>query len=132
MAKKRTIEADVQLDDRGRPIDEDEADFGENVIIVGAGGGGRQRRERGVKASKQELAAPGRVNDRERRLGSFGLPCRGELLSNGLPLDVEPYAYCERPDLAGRSSAFAQRRERHFPTICTPDELMGLEAEYEG
>ena len=34
VAKKRTVEADVQLDDRGRPIDEDEADFGENVIIV--------------------------------------------------------------------------------------------------
>ena len=34
VAKKRTLEADVQLDDRGRPIDEDEADFGENVIIV--------------------------------------------------------------------------------------------------
>ena len=34
VAKKRTIEADVQLDDRGRPIDEDEADFGENVLIV--------------------------------------------------------------------------------------------------
>ena len=36
VAKKRTVEADVQLDDRGRPIDEDEADFGENVIIVEA------------------------------------------------------------------------------------------------
>ena len=34
VAKKRTVEADVQLDDRGRPIDEDEADFGENVMIV--------------------------------------------------------------------------------------------------
>ncbi len=40
VAKKRTVEADVQLDDRGRPIDEDEADFGENVIIVEAEGEG--------------------------------------------------------------------------------------------
>ena len=35
VAKKRTVEADVRLDDRGRAIDEEEADFGENVIIVG-------------------------------------------------------------------------------------------------
>ncbi|MGA2257586.1 MAG: hypothetical protein ABSG53_23235, partial [Thermoguttaceae bacterium] len=34
VAKKRTVEADVQLDDRGRPVDEDEDDFGENVLIV--------------------------------------------------------------------------------------------------
>ena len=34
VAKKRTIEADVQLDDHGRPVEEDEADFGENVLIV--------------------------------------------------------------------------------------------------
>ncbi len=34
VAKKRTVEADVRLDDRGRPVDEEEADFGENVIIV--------------------------------------------------------------------------------------------------
>lgn len=32
VAKKRTAEADVELDDRGRPIEEE--DFGENVIIV--------------------------------------------------------------------------------------------------
>jgi DNA topoisomerase-6 subunit B len=36
VAKKRTAEADVALDDRGRPIEEDAADFGENVIIVAA------------------------------------------------------------------------------------------------
>jgi DNA topoisomerase-6 subunit B len=34
VAKKRTVQADVRLDDRGRPVDEDEADFGKNVIIV--------------------------------------------------------------------------------------------------
>ena len=49
VAKKRTVEADVQLDDRGRPIDEDEADFGENVIIVEAEGEG-QRRARARRA----------------------------------------------------------------------------------
>jgi DNA topoisomerase VI subunit B len=34
VAKKRTAEADVELDDRGKPIEEDAADFGDNVIIV--------------------------------------------------------------------------------------------------
>jgi DNA topoisomerase-6 subunit B len=35
VAKKRTIQAEVRLDDRGRRVDEsDEEDFGENVIIV--------------------------------------------------------------------------------------------------
>ena len=34
IAKKRTAEADVKLDDRGRPIDEEEQDFGQNVLIV--------------------------------------------------------------------------------------------------
>ncbi len=37
VAKKRTVEADIRLDDRGRAIDEEEIDFGENVIIVGQG-----------------------------------------------------------------------------------------------
>jgi DNA topoisomerase VI subunit B len=32
VAKKRTAEADVELDDRGKPLEEE--DFGENVIIV--------------------------------------------------------------------------------------------------
>ncbi len=32
VAKRRTVEADLQLDDRGRPIEED--DFGGNVLIV--------------------------------------------------------------------------------------------------
>ena len=36
VAKKRTAEADVELDDRGKPIEEDGEDFGENVIIVAA------------------------------------------------------------------------------------------------
>lgn len=34
VARKRTAEADVELDDRGKPIEEDAADYGENVIIV--------------------------------------------------------------------------------------------------
>jgi DNA topoisomerase-6 subunit B len=35
LAKKRTLEADVRLDDRGRPIEEEEEiDFGDNVLIV--------------------------------------------------------------------------------------------------
>ena len=36
VAKKRTTEADMRFDDRGKAIEEDEADFGKNVIIVGA------------------------------------------------------------------------------------------------
>jgi DNA topoisomerase VI subunit B len=34
VAKKRTAEADMQMDDRGRAIDEDAEDFGGNVLIV--------------------------------------------------------------------------------------------------
>jgi DNA topoisomerase-6 subunit B len=34
VAKKRTAEADMKLDDRGRPIEESEANLGENVLIV--------------------------------------------------------------------------------------------------
>lgn len=34
VAEKRTAEADVKLDDRGRPVNEEEIDLGENVIIV--------------------------------------------------------------------------------------------------
>ena len=36
VAQKRTAEADVKLDDRGRPIDEEEIDLGENVLIIKA------------------------------------------------------------------------------------------------
>ncbi len=36
VAQKRTAEADVKLDDRGRPVDEEEMDLGENVLIVNA------------------------------------------------------------------------------------------------
>ncbi|MCA9188941.1 MAG: DNA topoisomerase VI subunit B, partial [Planctomycetales bacterium] len=34
VAKKRTAEADMKLDDRGRPVQEDELEFGEGVLIV--------------------------------------------------------------------------------------------------
>jgi DNA topoisomerase-6 subunit B len=34
VAKKKTAEADVKLDDRGRPVDEDLEDFGGHVLIV--------------------------------------------------------------------------------------------------
>ena len=34
VARKKTAEADVELDDRGRPVEEEEAEFGENVLIV--------------------------------------------------------------------------------------------------
>lgn len=34
LAKKKTAEADVELDDRGRPLDQQEQDFGSNVLVV--------------------------------------------------------------------------------------------------
>ena len=34
VAKMKTAEADVKLDDRGRPIDEEQLDLGDNVLIV--------------------------------------------------------------------------------------------------
>jgi len=39
VAKRKTAVADTQLDDRGRRIEEAEADFGENVLIVDTDGG---------------------------------------------------------------------------------------------
>ncbi len=37
VAKKRTAEADVQLDDRGRRVEEEAEEFGKNVLIVEPG-----------------------------------------------------------------------------------------------
>jgi DNA topoisomerase-6 subunit B len=34
VAKQKTTEADVKLDDRGRPVEDDPQDFGDNVLIV--------------------------------------------------------------------------------------------------
>ena len=34
VAKKRTSDADIKLDDRGRPIEDAELDLGDNVLIV--------------------------------------------------------------------------------------------------
>ncbi len=34
VAKKRTADADMKLDDRGKPIEDAELDLGENVLIV--------------------------------------------------------------------------------------------------
>jgi len=34
VARKRTAEADMKLDDRGRPLDEEELELGKNVLIV--------------------------------------------------------------------------------------------------
>jgi len=34
VARKKTVEADIRLDDRGRAIEKDELDLGENVLIV--------------------------------------------------------------------------------------------------
>ena len=37
VAKKKTAEADVQLDESGKPVEEEEEDFGSNVLIVEPG-----------------------------------------------------------------------------------------------
>jgi DNA topoisomerase-6 subunit B len=34
VAQKKTAEADMKMDDRGRVIDEDDMEFGDNVLIV--------------------------------------------------------------------------------------------------
>jgi len=34
VAKRKTSDADVKLDDRGRPVDEEEQEFGRNVLVV--------------------------------------------------------------------------------------------------
>ena len=34
VAKKRTAQADMELDDRGRAVEDDAEDFGDNVLIV--------------------------------------------------------------------------------------------------
>ncbi len=49
VARKKTADADVKLDDRGRPIDEEELDLGESVLIV-------DPQER-LTAAKEETAA---------------------------------------------------------------------------
>ena len=59
VAKKRTAEADVQLDDRGRPIEEDEADFGENVMIV------EPTAEREVPAAVEDRCSRSKMSRRQ-------------------------------------------------------------------
>ncbi len=34
VARRRTVEADMKLDDRGRPVEADDADFGRGVLVV--------------------------------------------------------------------------------------------------
>ena len=54
VAKKKTAEADVKLDDRGRPIDEEELDLGHNVLIVDPMERARQRAIRQEEADDDE------------------------------------------------------------------------------
>ncbi len=57
VAQKRTAEADVELDDRGKPIDEE--DFGGSVIIMeqGTRGEGREAGDEERATGKKPLAA---------------------------------------------------------------------------
>ncbi len=61
VAKRRTAEADVKLDDRGRPIDEQELELGENVLIVEPGQ--RPAPDADGEASASESAVPPEVAD---------------------------------------------------------------------
>jgi DNA topoisomerase-6 subunit B len=56
VAKRKTSEADTRLDDRGRPIDADDRDFGSNVLIVDP------------EDPEEELLAQARAGDAQGRL----------------------------------------------------------------
>jgi DNA topoisomerase VI subunit B len=61
VAKRKTAEADVKLDDRGRPIEElDELDLGENCIIV-------SQEPVAEEASEADAAAAAKAGGRRRR-----------------------------------------------------------------
>jgi DNA topoisomerase-6 subunit B len=57
VAQKKTAEADIKLDDRGRPIDEEDLDLGDNVLIV-------SQLER-QKAEEAEIEEPDEDDDEE-------------------------------------------------------------------
>ncbi|MFM8707017.1 MAG: DNA topoisomerase VI subunit B, partial [Planctomycetia bacterium] len=64
VAKKKTAEADVKLDDRGRPIqDEEELELGDNCIIVPQASPGGAT----VAVEPEPAAAAGRAKQRGRR-----------------------------------------------------------------
>ncbi len=46
VAKKRTLQADMKLDDRGRAVEEEDADFGKGVLIVGPAEGRSPAKEK--------------------------------------------------------------------------------------
>jgi DNA topoisomerase-6 subunit B len=56
VAKRKTSEADTKLDDRGRRVEEEDENFGKNVLIVDPGD------------PEEELLAPARQKDSQRRL----------------------------------------------------------------
>jgi DNA topoisomerase-6 subunit B len=51
VAKRKTADADVILDDRGRPVEDSQRDFGDNVLIV-------DPHERAEVGPDQEMSAP--------------------------------------------------------------------------
>jgi DNA topoisomerase-6 subunit B len=58
VAKRRTLRADEKLDDRGRPIDEEELDLGENVLIVDP-----QQRAEQIAGAKEEEEEEGATDE---------------------------------------------------------------------
>ncbi len=68
VARKKTAEADVELDDRGRPVEESLEEFGEGVLIVepgataqlaaAAAGSGDARRAQAGDPRRAQDAAP--------------------------------------------------------------------------
>jgi DNA topoisomerase-6 subunit B len=59
VAKKRTAEADMQLDDRGRRLDEEELDLGANVLIVEPSENGDGINRHGVASTSPETSDAG-------------------------------------------------------------------------
>jgi hypothetical protein len=59
VAKKKTAEADVKLDDRGRPIEEaDDLDLGDNCIIVPQVVPGEAAADAGLEPSRKSKGKP--------------------------------------------------------------------------
>ena len=67
VARKKTAEADVKLDDRGRPIqDEEDLELGDNCIIVPQAVPGATAAEPPAEPARQAKAKPGRKPRRKR------------------------------------------------------------------
>ena len=67
VAKRKTAEADVELDERGKPIDEDEEDFGANVLIVEPGATAATSEPQSSASTAEAESAPKGTANRKKR-----------------------------------------------------------------